>query len=192
MTQTRQNFHCNFRAPDKEWFDVWLQFKEKTKELGLDICFVALNLCRAWLEWQKDTDSVFELSPPKQIVFLSQSNTFNYNVQRPRREPIQSNCSKNYHKCTLCSKAFCAYIIINALEMNRAFCFRDFPEINHGLFRKLILFLKGEGRILPMKPRSLPEFYILSEWKNRYSNMSENNRVKPKFTQGPDNINKED
>ena len=170
---------------------MWLQFKEKTAELGLDICFVALGLFRIWLDWQKGTESASELIPPKQIVFISQTNTFNYNVQRPRREPIQSNCSKNYQKCTLCTKAFSAYIIVTAQELDREFCFRDFPEMDHGLIRKLLLKLKVKLKVLPMTPRSLPAFYILPEWRNRYHTMSENNRMKPKFTQDPDSEGKE-
>jgi len=67
-----------------------------------------------------------------------------------------------------------------AREINIEFCFRDFPEINHGVFRKLILKLREEGRVLAMKPRSLPEFYILPEWVDRYPSMSGNNIVKPK------------
>jgi hypothetical protein len=160
---------------------VWQQFKDKTKALGTDICSVVLNLCRSWLESQKEMEKSHGLYSAQQIIFLQQKNYFNYNVQRPRRER-KSNCSKSYRKCTLCSKAFCAYILIAAKELDREFCFRDFTELEHGYFRKLIHQLREDGSVLAMKPRSLPEFYILAEWKDRYPTMSENNRVKPELT----------
>lgn len=180
------NFHCNFRAPSKEWFQVWLELKNKTKASGLDICFVVLSLCRAWLESQKDVSSINQLNTTSQIIYITQKNTFNYNVQRPRREKFQMNCAKNERKCTLCSRAFEAYIIVIARELDREFCFRDFPEIGHDFFRKLILHLRGKSKVIAMKPRALPQFYILSEWKNRYPSMTEkaeNNRVTPRFTE---------
>jgi hypothetical protein len=182
MVKRRENFHCNFRAPDQEWFDIWREFKNRTKDLGLDICFVALNLCRAWLDSQREADSALTLNSIKQIVYLNQTNTFNYNVGRPRRERQQQDCSKNYNKCTLCSRAFSAYVLVTAQELDREFCFRDFSEINHDYFRKIILRLRLRGKVLAMKPRALPEFYILPEWKDRYATMAENNRVKPKVT----------
>jgi hypothetical protein len=183
LAKPRENFHCNFRAPDQEWFDIWLEFKSRTKDLGLDICFVALNLCRAWLDSQRDADSALMLNSIKQIVYLNQTNTFNYNVDRPRRERQQQDCSKNYGKCTLCSRAFSAYVLVTARDLNREFCFRDFSEINHDFFRKLILGLRRGNKVLAMKPRALPQFYILPEWKDRYPTMAENNRVKPMSTE---------
>jgi hypothetical protein len=191
MGKARQNFHCNFRAPDEEWFEVWLEFKKITKILGLDICFVVLSLCRVWLESQKEGVSTCQLKTATQIIFLTQTNTFNYNVKKPRRERFQLDCSKSLPKCTLCSRAFGAYIIVNARELDREFCFRDFPEIDHGFFRKLILRLRQKGEVITMKPRTLPEFYILPEWRDRYHTMSENNIVKPKFSGNAAEIEKQ-
>jgi len=185
MEKPRLNFHCNFRAPTNEWFQVWLELKNQTKALGLDICFVVLSLCRVWLESQKEIESINQINASKQIIYITQKNTFNYNVQRPRRDKVQANCSKSGRKCTLCSKAFEAYIIVVARELNREFCFRDFPEIGHDFFRKLILNLRLKGEVMGMKPRALPQFYVLPEWKDRYPSMNEkteNNRVTPKFT----------
>jgi hypothetical protein len=170
--KARQNLHCNFRAPNEEWFEVWLELKEKTKAGGLDICFVVLNLCRAWLKAQKDAESIYTVSGMRQIVFLTQTNNFNYNVAKPRPERFRANCSKEYPKCTICSKAFGAYVLVTAKAIDREFCFRDFPELNHDYFRKIILQLKREGKLLAMKPRALPGFYILPEWKDRYPTMA--------------------
>jgi hypothetical protein len=186
MIRPRQNFHCNFRAPNKKWFQVWLELKEATKTMGLDICFVVLTLCRAWLKALKEGNSSCQLETKSQMIFLCQANTFNYNVQKPRRERFQRDCSKNLPKCTLCSKAFQAYIIDKVRDLNRSFSFKDFLEINHDLFRKLILELRNRHKILPLTPRTNPEFYILAEWKPRYPSMNGNNTVKPKFTDQPD------
>jgi hypothetical protein len=102
-------------------------------------------------------------------------------AEKLRRERFKLDCSPNLPKCTICSRAFQAYIIEKARELNRSFSFKDYPEINHDLFRKLILMLKKSGRVLPMKLRTNPRFFILTEWKDRYPTMTENNRVKPKF-----------
>ncbi len=112
MDRNRKNFHCNFRAPDEEWFRIWLEFKERTKTSGLDICFVALSLIRAWLESLKGASSNCQLNTAGQVILISQTNTFNYNVQKPRRDRLKTDCSKNQSKCTLCSRAFQAYIVM--------------------------------------------------------------------------------
>ena len=179
MSRQRLNFHCNFRAPNKDWFLIWLELKETTKARGLDICFVVLTLCRAWLEALRKGQSTCQINSDAQMVFLHQANTFNYNVQKPRRERFQKDCSKNLRKCTLCSMAFRAYITEKARELDRAFSFMDFKEINHDLFRKLILELKKRQKLLSLEPRTNPQFYIIPKWKERYPAMSKNNRVKP-------------
>lgn len=87
----------------------------------------------------------------------------------------------NLPKCTICSKAFQAYIMEKARELDISFSFKDFPEINHDLFRKLILELKRRRKILALKPRTNPQFFILTKWSARYPTMTENNAVKPRF-----------
>ena len=180
MAAKRNNYICNIRAPDQEWYQVWLDFKEETKSLGLDNCFVALTLFKAWVKARKDTISVSQINTASQIILIYQTNAFNYNVEKPRREGFLMDCSPNLPKCTICSKAFQAYIIEEARELGRSFSFKDFPEINHELFRKLILELKKRGKVLPLKARTNPRFFILAEWKDRYPTMTENNTVKPK------------
>ena len=186
MAANRKNYICNIRAPDQEWFQVWLDFKEETKSLGLDNCFVALTLFKAWVKARKDTISVSQINTASQIILIYQTNAFNYNVEKPRRERFQLDCSANLPKCTICSKAFQAYITETARELERSFSFKDFPEINHDLFRKLVLELKKSGKVLPLKSRTNPRFFILAEWKDKYPTMTENNTVKPKFA-GDDN-----
>jgi len=182
MSQQRQNLFCNFRAPNQEWHQVWLDLKEETKSQGLDICYVVLSLCRTWLKAQKEVQATCQIKTNSQVITIYQTNTFNYNVQKPRRERFQIDCSKNKPKCTLCSRAFQAYITEKARELDMSFSFKDFPEINHDLFRKLILELKKRRKILALKPRTNQRLYILTEWRSRYSTMNENNTVKPRFT----------
>lgn len=186
----RKNRICNFRAPDDEWFKVWIEFQGTTKSLGLDICHVALSLFKAWIEAHKTGIGYLEIGNSANMIFVWQTNEFNYNVGKPRRERFQMDCSKNLPKCTLCSRAFQAYIVESARELDRSFSFRDFLEINHDQFRKLILVLKKRQKILPMFPRANPETYILTEWKERYPSMSKNNTVKPDSEEKADDDSK--
>ncbi len=181
MTTNRENYICNIRAPNQEWHQVWLDFKEETRRLGLDNCFVALTLFRAWVKARKDTISVSQINTASQIILIYQTNAFNYNVEKPRRERFLLDCSPNLPKCTICSRAFQAYIVEKARELGRSFSFKDFPEINHDLFRKLILALRNERKVLPLKSRTNPRFFILTEWKKQYPTMTENSTVKPRF-----------
>jgi hypothetical protein len=182
MVTDRKNYFCNFRAPNRDWYQVWLDFKEATKSQGLDNCFVVLALCKAWLKARKETISVSQINTATQIILIYQTNAFNYNVEKPRRERFLLDCSPKLRKCTTCSKAFQAYIVETARELNRSFSFKDFPEINHDLFRKLILELRKRHKILALKPRTNPRFFILREWQSQYPTLTENNTVKPEFT----------
>ena len=89
MSRQRLNLNCNFRAPDNEWFQVWQEFKEATRTKGLDICFVVLAFCRAWLQALNNGHSTVQIKNSTQIIFLCQNNTFQYNVHKPRRERFQ-------------------------------------------------------------------------------------------------------
>lgn len=128
MEEKRKNYICNIRAPDQEWYQVWLDFKEATKNQGLDNCFVTLTLCKAWLKARKDTISVSQINNASQIILIYQTNAFNYNVEKPRRERFQLDCSQNQPKCTICSKAFQAYIIEKARELRQVILVQRFPR----------------------------------------------------------------
>lgn len=178
----RPNYICNFRAPDLEHHQIWLDFKETVRSRGLDICYVTLSLCQAWVIGVKETSAICQIATPTQVINLQQQNTFVYSVQKPRREPPELICSRKKYSSTLTSLAFQAYVTEKARDLQRSFSFRDFLELGHNFFRKCILRLKNRGKILPLEPRSNPRFYILREWKSRYPTMKENNRVKPRFT----------
>jgi hypothetical protein len=176
----RKNRICNFRAPNDEWFKVWLDFEELTKNIGLDVCFVVLSVCKGLLTAFAKGNDVSNISPGRQLIFVCQKNDFNYNVAKPRRERFLMDCSRILPKCTICSMAFQAYIIEKARDLDRSFSFKDFPEINHELFRKLILLLKKSGKVHPLNSRTNPRFFILKEWIDRYPTMTKNTTVKPK------------
>lgn len=183
MILGRRNLICNFRAPNQEHHQIWLDFKEAVRSRGLDICFVTLSLCRAWLKGLERADTS-QITTPIQVINLQQQNTFVYSVQKPRREPLELLCSRKVSSRTIISRLFQAYIMEEARDLQHSFCFRDFPELGHSLFRKCILKLKNKEKILPLKPRTNPRFYILREWLPFYPTMKENNRVKPRFTSG--------
>lgn len=182
MILSRQNYICNFRAPDLEHYQVWSDFKEAVRGQGLDICFVTLALCQAWLKGLEGATEISQIAAPIQVINLQQQNTFVYRVHKPRREPLELICSQKVSSRAITSRLFQAYIMEEARDLQHSFCFRDFPELEHSLFRKCILKLKNREKILPLQPRTNPRFYILREWLPFYPTMKENNGVKPRFT----------
>ena len=178
----RQNLICNFRAPDQKHFQIWLDFKEVVQSRGLDICFVSLALCQAWLKSIEETTSTCKIAAPLQIINLQQQNTFVYGVQKPRRQPPELICPRKAYSRTITSRLCQAYVVEKARDLERSFSFRDFLELGHGLFRKCALKLKRRGKIFPLQPRTNPRFYILREWLPFYPTMTENTGVKPRFT----------
>ena len=181
----RQNLICNFRAPDREHFQIWQNFKEAAKNRGLDVCYLILSLCQAWLKSDETAKEIAQITTANQIINLQQQNTFVYSVQKPRREPNELICSSGTQFRTVRSRALQAYIIERARELPESFSFRDFPELGHSLFRKCIMELKKRGKVIPLDPRTNQRFYILTERKPDYPTMNENNRVKPRFSLEP-------
>jgi len=180
----RQNFLCNFRAPNDEWYQIWIDFKKQVKAQGSDICYVTLSLCRSWLRsLEASTNSIIsQANTPMQIVNLQQQNTFVYSVQIPRRTPFEIICPRKMPIRTLWSRAFQAYIVEKARDLDRSFSFFDYPELGHDFFRKCILKLKERDKAVPLRPRTNPRYYVLKDWISKYPTMQENNGVKPKFT----------
>jgi len=178
----RRNYICNFRAPDLEHYQTWLDFKHAVLDRDLDICYVTLSLCQAWLKGVDGATTTIQIATPTQIINLQQQNTFVYSVQKPRREPPELICPRKEYTRTLRSLAFQAYVMEKARDLQRSFSFCDFPELGHNFFRKCVLRLRERKKIVPLEPRSNPRFYILREWISAYPTMKENNRVKPGFT----------
>lgn len=183
MTKPRHNYICNFRAPDREHYQIWENFKESAHAHGLDICFLTLKLCQAWLSGVKETKEMsHQITTATQVINLQQQNTFVYSVQKPRRSSTVLICSRRDYSRTITRLALQAYVMEKARDLQRSFSFRDFLELGHNSFRKCVLELKKRKKIVPLEPRTNPRFYVLCEWLSRYPTMSKNNGVKPKFT----------
>jgi hypothetical protein len=180
----RKNFLCNFRAPNKEQHNLWLKFKKETRKRGLTNCYVVLSLCNAWMTALEGSGEINKIGTATQIINIQMQNSFVYNTQKRRRIP-PTFCTKQGNSRTITRRAWQAYILEEARELDRSFSFLDFPEIDHNYFRKHILELKNRNKILPLVPRSNPRFYILKEWLPRYPSKFRNNIVKPKFSLKP-------
>jgi hypothetical protein len=105
-----KQFICNFRAPDKEHYQRWQKLKRQVKKQGLDNCHVLFSLIDAWLRGHS------VIACTNQHVNLTQNNYFNYNVQKPRREP-HLLCSRKGNKRTINSVYVQDHIMEKAREL---------------------------------------------------------------------------
>jgi len=181
--EPRPNYICNFRAPDVARFQVWKDYKKWAADHGLDVCNLTLSLVDSFLKGVKGVENNDpQIVTPHQVINLQQNNTFLYSVEKPRREPLVLNCAKKEYSRTITSAAWESYVTEKARDLNRSFCFRDFLEIGHESFRKIILRLRKKGKVIALPQRTNPRFYVLSEWFADYPTVHENTRIKPRFT----------
>lgn len=124
------------------------------------------------------------LATGTQIYNINQQNTFAYEPGKPRRQPLSLNCAKRQYSRTISSSAAEAYVMEKARDFNRSFSFRDFLELRHDSFRKIVSRLKKKGKIIPLPQRTNPRFFILAERLPDYPTVTENTTVKPGFTPG--------
>lgn len=162
LAPKKPDYICNFRAPDKEHYQVWLDFKELAQSKGMDVCYLTLSLIQAWLKSNKDPKVTQQITNTTQIINIQQQNIFQYNVQKPRRLPSEVICSGTKFDSTLRSLFVQAYIMEKASDLYRPFQFMDFQELGHNLFRKTILELKKRKKVRPISPRTNPQFYELT------------------------------
>jgi hypothetical protein len=111
----------------------------------------------------KGIEGAAQVRTGQQVVNIQQNNVFQYQVQKPRREPYSLDCVKPEFRRTFSSILFEAYVLNKAREINREFSFRDFLELKHDAFRRIVLRLKRKGKIITNPQRTVPRFYILSE-----------------------------
>jgi len=156
------------------WQEVQ-KFKADVWEKGLDVCHVTLSLIRAY------NDGSSQVNNGASVQNIQMNNTFVYSPQKPRREPF-SICAKKDYSVTITRAAFDYYILGKAREIPESFSYRDFLELDHALFRKSVSRLRRQRKIIALEPRSNPRYYILSERANDYPSVTENNRVKLRFT----------
>jgi hypothetical protein len=166
---------CNFRAPNYEHKQLWVRFKQHVWDQGLDVCNVVLSLVKAYLDGSSQVNSAFS------VQNIQMNNTFLYQVQKPRREP-ESICAKTGFSRTIRRMALDALVMEKARELNRPFSYRDFLYLSHDLFRKSVMRLKAQEKIVALEPRTIPRFYCIAERKSDYGIVTENNTVKQLFT----------
>ena len=155
-----KNLICNFRAPNLEEFQRWKVFVQWAKDNGMDVCHLTLSLTGAFM---KGIQGAAQVRTGSQIVNLQQNNVFQYQVQKPRREPFSLDCVKREYQRTLSSIIFEAYVLYKAQQLPREFSYLDFLELKHDAFRKIVLRLRRKGKIIASPQRTCPQFYFLAE-----------------------------
>jgi hypothetical protein len=158
----------------EDWLEVQ-KFKTDVWDKGLDLCHVTLSLIKAYNNGSSQVNS------GASVQNIQMNNTFLYAPGKPRREP-QAICSDRDSSRTISRMAFDALVMERARGLDRSFSYRDFLYLSHDLFRKSVMRLKNQGKIIPIKPRTNPRFYCLSERIGDYGIVTENNTVKPRFT----------
>ena len=105
----------------------------------------------------------------KQLINIQQNNVFQYQVSKPRREPYDLSCVRREFQKTISSVLFEAYVLNKARDLTREFSYRDFLELKHDAFRRIILRLRRKGKIVANPQRTVPRFYFLAERVSEYS-----------------------
>jgi hypothetical protein len=158
-----KNLICNFRAPTIEEYLEHKAFVQEVKEDGLDACRVLLGFERAYREARKSVKGAVRLQAPQQVINLQQNNVFQYQVMKPRREPYDLGSVKPEFRRTFSSALFEAYVLQKAGDLNREFSFRDFLELEHDAFKRIVRRLRRKGKLVANPMRTCPRFYILAE-----------------------------
>jgi hypothetical protein len=129
-----------------------------TGDVGLDVCKAVIPLTESLM---KGVDT--QIFTAQQVINIHQDNQFLYQVQHPHRQPYTLNCVKPEFRRTFSSILFEAYVLSKAHEINREFSFRDFLELEHQAFRRIVLRLRRKGKIVANPERTNPRFYYLVE-----------------------------
>ena len=161
-----KNLICNFRAPNLEQYQRWKVYVKWAKYNGQDVCHLTLSLTDSFM---KGVEGVAQVRNGKQVVNIQQNNVFQYLVSKPRREPYDLNCVRKELQRTISSVLFEAYVLNKARELTREFSYRDFLEIKHDAFRRIILRLRRKGKIVANPQRTVPRFYFLAERVSEYT-----------------------
>lgn len=149
---------CNFKAPSLADFKRWKEFVQWAQEMGLDVCHLTLSLTDSFMKGIEG-----KIVTGQQIIHIHQSNEFHYDVKKPRRVPYSLSCVKPQYQRTFSSVLFEAYVMEKARQISREFSYRDFLELKHDAFRRIVLRLKRKGKIVANPLRTVPRFYMLAE-----------------------------
>jgi hypothetical protein len=161
-----KNLICNFRAPDLQQFHRWKAYVRWAKDNGMDVCHLTLSLTDSFM---KGIEGAAQVRNGRQIVNIQQNNVFQYQVSKPRREPFSLDCVRTEFRRTFGSVLFEAYVLNKARDLTREFSYRDFLELKHDAFRRIILRLRRKGKIVANPQRTVPRFYFLAERINECS-----------------------
>jgi hypothetical protein len=152
---------CNFRAPSLKEFGEWQEYKQYVKDQGLDVCRVTIGLTNAFMSGVKGAAKV---TGQEQNVQIQMNNQFLYQVSKPRREPFSLSCVKPEFRRTFSSILFESYVLDKARrKIKGEFSYRDFLELNHQSFRRIIIRLKRKGLVMGIPERTVPMMYLLAE-----------------------------
>ncbi len=130
------------------------------KDNGLDVCHLTLSLTDAFM---KGVEGAAEVRTGQQVVNINQSNVFQYQVLKSRREPYDLGCVKSEYRRTFSSLLFEAYVLERAREISQEFSYRNFLELKHDAFRRIVVRLRRKGKVVASPQRTCPRFYILAE-----------------------------
>ena len=155
-----RNLICNFRAPNLEEFLRWKAFVQWAKDNGMDVCHLTLSLTDSFM---KGVDGAAQVRSGGQVVNIQQNNVFQYQVQKPRREPFSLDYVKSEFRRTFSSILFDAYVLHKARGMGREFSYRDFLELERPAFHRIVRRLRQKGKIMANPQRTMPRFYFLTE-----------------------------
>lgn len=161
-----KNLICNFRAPNLLEYQRWKAYVQWAKDNGMDICHLTLSLTDSFM---KGIEGAAQVRNGKQVVNIQQNNIFQYQVSKPRREPFSLDCVKPEFRRTFSSILFEAYVLVKARDLTREFSYRDFLELKHDAFRRIILRLRRKGKIVANPQRTVPRFYFLAERVREYT-----------------------
>jgi hypothetical protein len=161
-----KNLICNFRAPNLQEYQRWKAYVQWAKDNGMDVCHVTLSLIDAFM---KGTEGTVQVCTGKQVINIQQNNVFQYQVSKPRREPYDLSCVRREYQKTFSSVLFEAYVLNKARDLTREFSYRDFLELRHDAFRRIVMRLRRKGKIVANPQRTVPQFYFLAERLNEYA-----------------------
>lgn len=161
LKEPKKNLICNFRAPTVEQWQDWQDFKAWCQDNGYDVCHMNLSLIKSFIHGTKAAAQI--VKTPQQIVNLQLNPTFQYQVQRPRREPFGLNCIKSEYRRSFSSILYEAYVRDKARRLNTEFSFRDFLEMDDRAFHRIVRRLIRKGEVVANPRRSVPRTYFLTE-----------------------------
>jgi len=104
-------------------YQRWKEYVQWAKDNGMDVCHITLSLVDAFM---KGTEGAAEVRNGKQVINIQQTNVFQYQVGKPRREPYDLSCVKKEYQRTFSSLLLEAYILHKASDLNVNLAIRTF------------------------------------------------------------------